>query len=112
MEDERQEEAKGHDASGNTITSHIDSKAEPLPDPKGPNPKNVVGTLSYWSRVGMVPNNPYKMNQDAYIIVPYFGGESFQHLFSVCDGHGQNGHDVSGLIKQRLPVYLDKELQL
>lgn len=60
----------------------------------------------------MVPNNPYKMNQDAYIIVPYFGGESYQHLFSVCDGHGQNGHDVSGLIKQRLPVYLDKELQL
>ena len=45
-----------------------------MPDPKGPNPKNVVGTLSYWSRVGMVPNNPYKMNQDAYIIVPYFGG--------------------------------------
>ena len=56
----------------------------------------------------MVPNNPYKMNQDAYIIVPYFGGEAYQHLFSVCDGHGQNGHDVSGLIKQRLPVYLDK----
>lgn len=33
------------------------------------------------------------------------------HFFSVCDGHGHNGHDVSGLLKHRLPVNIETGLK-
>ena len=29
------------------------------------------------------------------------------HFFSVCDGHGQNGREVSGLLKHRLPFHVE-----
>jgi serine/threonine protein phosphatase PrpC len=29
------------------------------------------------------------------------------HFFSVCDGHGQNGREVSGLLKHRLPFNIE-----
>ena len=33
------------------------------------------------------------------------------HFFSVCDGHGHNGQDVSGLLKHRLPFQIEKHLK-
>jgi hypothetical protein len=30
----------------------------------------------------------------------------------VCDGHGHNGHDVSGLLKHRLPYNIEAQLKL
>ena len=33
------------------------------------------------------------------------------HFFSVCDGHGQNGHFVSHFIKQFLPLFIEKQFQ-
>lgn len=30
------------------------------------------------------------------------------HFFSVCDGHGHNGQEVSGLLKHRLPFQIEK----
>ena len=33
------------------------------------------------------------------------------HFFSVCDGHGHNGQDVSGLLKHRLPFQIDQHLK-
>jgi len=29
------------------------------------------------------------------------------HFFSVCDGHGKNGREVSGLLKHRLPFHVE-----
>jgi serine/threonine protein phosphatase PrpC len=29
------------------------------------------------------------------------------HFFSVCDGHGHNGQEVSGLLKKRLPYNIE-----
>lgn len=34
------------------------------------------------------------------------------HFFSVCDGHGHNGHDVSGLLKHRLPFNIESQLKI
>ena len=34
------------------------------------------------------------------------------HFFSVCDGHGHNGQDVSGLLKHRLPFNIEKQLKI
>ena len=33
------------------------------------------------------------------------------HFFSVCDGHGHNGQEVSGLLKHRLPFQIEKHLK-
>lgn len=37
-------------------------------------------------------------------------GQLGLHFFSVCDGHGVNGHHVSAYIKENLPLYIEKQL--
>jgi serine/threonine protein phosphatase PrpC len=62
-----------------------------------------VTKFSFATKTGFLASNPGKVNQDSYITVPHFCGKKFAHFFGVCDGHGQNGHDVSGQLKTRLP---------
>lgn len=57
---------------------------------------------SYRSKKGFIPNTQ-KFNQDAYIVSPNIAKKSWQHFFAICDGHGNNGHQVSGFIKNHLP---------
>ena len=38
-------------------------------------------------------------------------GQLGLHFFSVCDGHGMNGHLVSNYIKESLPYYIEKKLE-
>jgi serine/threonine protein phosphatase PrpC len=52
------------------------------------------------TRKGYIPGNPNKQNQDNLIIKQF---NEFTHLFSVCDGHGANGHDVSQFIVDHFP---------
>jgi hypothetical protein len=68
---------------------------------------NIVTKFAFATRVGYIPNNPYKVNQDAYILAPNIMKLPAFHYFGVCDGHGQNGKEVSGYVKQRLPVLLE-----
>lgn len=50
-----------------------------------------------------MPGNVTKTNQDVYIALPSFASSKDRYFFGVCDGHGINGHLVSGYIKQNLP---------
>ena len=68
---------------------------------------NIVTKFAFATRVGYIPNNPYKVNQDAYILSPNIMKLPAFHYFGVCDGHGQNGKEVSGYVKQRLPVLIE-----
>jgi serine/threonine protein phosphatase PrpC len=68
---------------------------------------NIVTKFAFATRVGYIPNNPYKVNQDAYVLAPNIMKLPAFHYFGVCDGHGQNGKEVSGYCKQRLPVLLE-----
>lgn len=38
-------------------------------------------------------------------------GQLGLHFFSVCDGHGLNGHHVSQYLKERLPQVIEKLLE-
>lgn len=38
-------------------------------------------------------------------------GYKYCHFFSVADGHGQNGRDVSSLLKHRLPFWIDANMR-
>ena len=48
----------------------------------------AVKKYSYFTRVGYVPNNPYKVNQDNFIAQPKLGNDNKRHFFAVADGHG------------------------
>lgn len=64
--------------------------------------RNVITKYAFATRVGFIPNNPNKVNQDSFILSPNLNGCNFRHYFGVCDGHGQNGKEASHFIKLRL----------
>lgn len=59
--------------------------------------------FSYRTKKGYIPSNSAKQNQDAYVISPNINNKTWQHLFSICDGHGPLGHLVSNYVKNNLP---------
>ena len=65
--------------------------------------RNVITKYAFATRVGFIPNNPNKVNQDSFILSPNLNGCNFRHYFGVCDGHGQMGKEASHFIKLRLP---------
>ena len=72
---------------------------------------NVVTKFSFATKGGIAAHNPYKVNQDAYLTNPHMLNLRHCHFFSVCDGHGHNGQEVSGLLKHRLPFQIEKHLK-
>ena len=48
-----------------------------------------------------------KVNQDTYFIFKNFGNGFDNIYMGVCDGHGYYGHEVSGYIKENLPMDLN-----
>lgn len=77
--------------------SDVGQKHIPLTEPK----KFVA-----ISKKGYVPYNKNKVNQDSYFCDYNFDGRDNCRLFGVCDGHGEYGHNVSDLVKRKLPKYL------
>lgn len=72
--------------------------------------KNVVTKFAFATRVGYMPNNPYKTNQDSFILAPNLLNQPALHYFGVADGHGQFGREVSNYVKSSLPSNLEAEL--
>lgn len=72
---------------------------------------NVVTKFSFATKGGIAAHNPHKTNQDAYITSPHIMGLKHCHFFSVCDGHGSNGREVSGLLKHRLPFHVENQMK-
>ncbi|CAD8166542.1 unnamed protein product [Paramecium pentaurelia] len=60
------------------------------------------------SRKGVQLGNASKVNQDAYICCAKIENNECIHLFAICDGHGEHGHQVSGFIKNQLPQLVQK----
>jgi serine/threonine protein phosphatase PrpC len=66
--------------------------------------------VSSLSKVGQVPMNTSKVNQDRCWVLEKFGGkDTGMKYFGVADGHGIRGHDVSELVKVQLPQLLNKQ---
>ncbi|CAK82162.1 unnamed protein product (macronuclear) [Paramecium tetraurelia] len=63
------------------------------------------------TKAGCQVNKQTKTNQDAAIVFPSNIESQNCGLIGICDGHGVNGHFVSDIIKQRLPIYLEFQLQ-
>eukprot|EP00359_Climacostomum_virens_P003835 CAMPEP_0204918048 /NCGR_PEP_ID=MMETSP1397-20131031/15787_1 /ASSEMBLY_ACC=CAM_ASM_000891 /TAXON_ID=49980 /ORGANISM="Climacostomum Climacostomum virens, Strain Stock W-24" /LENGTH=307 /DNA_ID=CAMNT_0052091139 /DNA_START=277 /DNA_END=1197 /DNA_ORIENTATION=- len=63
---------------------------------------NSVTHCSYKSVQGHTGRRHSKPNQDSYLIAPQVFKLKGIYLFAVADGHGSNGHSVSGFIKENL----------
>ena len=73
-----------------------------------PQKKNIkkIKCMHDLSKTGM-SGDEKKVNQDNYFIFKNFGN-SFENIYmGVCDGHGLYGHEVSGYIRENLPMDLN-----
>ena len=62
--------------------------------------------FGYRSKKGYQTTNPSKVNQDSIVISTKLKEETSSHYFGVCDGHGSDGHHVSGFLKDNIPQLL------
>ena len=72
--------------------------------------KKIKDILPY-THVGFDGEEPKENNQDNYFIFKNFADEKDYIYFSVCDGHGVEGHFVSEFIKEVLPYYMSENLK-
>ena len=68
-----------------------------------PSKAQLIANLAFKSRPGALPGKPIKTNQDSYIVIPKFLGDSNIGFYAVADGHGLYGHNVSRFVKRILP---------
>ena len=68
---------------------------------------NVIAKFAHTTRKGFIPGKPDKQNQDQYFCCENFANIRNNWFFSVCDGHGINGHFASDHIKQFLPANIE-----
>lgn len=69
----------------------------------------VVMKYAHYTQTGFIPGNTAKVNQDSYFEHVNFANYPDLYLFGVADGHGFYGGEVSGFVKQRLPVLLSQD---
>lgn len=73
------------------------------------NAQNIVAQFAHRTKTGFIPGKPDKVNQDSLIALVNYTGHPQTYLFSVCDGHGYYGREVSQFVKQRLPEILARD---
>ena len=91
-------------AAPNKLAEIVNNKAEVNKVIKS-NPK-----LHHFTHVGFDGNADKAHNQDIAFIEKNFAGNRNYIYMSVCDGHGIEGHNVSGYIKKILPKLLSTKL--
>jgi len=77
--------------------------------------KRRIAPFSHYaslSKVGYVPFNPNKVNQDRGVEIVKFGGHDEKAFFGVFDGHGALGHEVSSFLVNELPKFFLKQSNL
>eukprot|EP01084_Bolivina_argentea_P141173 248109_1 len=63
---------------------------------------NLFKSYAMKTKVGVVPFNPNKVNQDRAIMLPVLpNSKNKAALFGVFDGHGMQGHDVSQYLTKK-----------
>ena len=72
--------------------------------------KKIKDILPY-THVGFDGEEPKENNQDNYFIFKNLADNADYIYFSVCDGHGVEGHFVSEFIKEVLPYYMSENLK-
>ena len=66
---------------------------------------------AYLSQRGYYPEDLYKANQDAFKVVPRFGGNDDHIFFGVFDGHGVDGDSCSYFVRDNIEGELKRQLK-
>eukprot|EP00903_Cladosiphon_okamuranus_P018322 g16856.t2 len=66
---------------------------------------------AFASQRGYYPDEPNKANQDSFVVVPEFCGDSMSLFCGVFDGHGGTGDLCSNFVAQKLPKEFEKCLK-
>jgi len=72
--------------------------------------KKQIRGMYEQSKIGFAGYGQKKVNQDIFFIHKNFVNDPNSIYMGVCDGHGVNGHEVSGYLKQNLPKVMSNEL--
>lgn len=89
-----------------------EEEAEEVGEEKSAAGKPIWGQWATVTRVGFVPFNQSKVNQDRAMEVANFNKQKDRAFFGVFDGHGQLGHLVSQYVITNLPKHLLKAKNL
>lgn len=73
--------------------------------------KKKIRNIYQFTHVGFDGEQDKPNNQDRAFIQKKFAGNTNYFYFSVCDGHGVEGHGVSEFIKKLLPVEMSSNLK-
>mmetsp|Transcript_14594 Transcript_14594/g.29370 ORF Transcript_14594/g.29370 Transcript_14594/m.29370 type:complete len:398 (+) Transcript_14594:278-1471(+) len=98
----------GFEADGAVDYAVTDADRQNLKTGRG----GIVESYAAKSKVGLVPMNPNKVNQDSHFELEAFAGDPSQYFFCVMDGHGLQGKEVSDMIRRRLPANVQADPQL
>ena len=69
-----------------------------------------IRKIHHFTHVGFNGERDKDFNQDIAFLEKNFSGNNSYLYLAVCDGHGVEGHEVSGFIKRILPKELSKSL--
>ena len=72
---------------------------------------NLITAIGIRTRTGMMHGRRKKFNQDTYQVIHNCAGVRGQCLFSVFDGHGMYGHEVSAFLRKMIPGTVGNALQ-
>ena len=72
--------------------------------------KKKIKKIQTFTHVGFDGEQDKENNQDSFFIYPNFSGQKDYYYFSVCDGHGVEGHFISNFLKETLPKDLSHNL--
>ena len=79
----KKEDAKASVEDDKPANNQVPSDPEKDSSPEVNEDKNIVTKFAFATRVGYIPNNPYKVNQDAYILNPNICKLPAFHYFGV-----------------------------
>ena len=97
----------GYESDGAPPSLNASSMSDP------PSISGTVRHISFTSRVGKVPTNPNKVNQDRCWITDIVAAPGVRYsFFGVADGHGVHGHSVAEIVRTQLGLHLEKQVPL
>ena len=107
-EKEKDESKKEKKPSQNTLNNTTNTSFSNMNQNTNQNPTIIkkIKCMHDISKTG-ISGDEKKINQDTYFIFKNFGNNFSNIYMGVCDGHGYFGHEVSGFIRENLPMNLN-----
>ena len=105
----------------NNFNNNLNGFIKPRPINNNKNIQNIMNQnkktitkpirkIHHFTHVGFNGERDKEFNQDIAFLEKNFAGNNSYLYLAVCDGHGVEGHEVSGFIKRILPKELSNSL--